>query len=295
MRRAVALIELIFSIVIIALVLTAVPNLISVVNKSSKNAISQEAISNAASHISMVMSQYWDENDTDPNIGNVVLKTESNATNFNPPEFNTSTNNIASSNTNSSNPFSFFPFISSASTQNTSSIPNPFSILPFVTISNNSSNTSSSTTVIYTTRVGSYAASSRRFYIDSNGTILSASNISSDSDDNNTPDDVDDYNGNIYTLITHSGQDANVSEGEYKDTSINIETKVSYANDNYNIDSNTSNGATISYYPSQKVNHTTNIKLIEVKITSSNDPTKKIILKSFSCNIGSSELKERTF
>ena len=296
MRRAVALIELIFSIVIIALVLTAVPNLISVANKSSKNAISQEAVSNAASHISMVMSQFWDENDTDPNIGNVVLKTESNESNFNPPEFNITTNNTTTSTSNSSTiSFPSFPPINS--TQTPSSIPDPFSILPFITINNtNNSNTSNSTTtVIYTTRVGSYAASSRRFYIDTNGTILKATNIGSDSDDNNTPDDIDDYNGNTYTLITHAGQDANVSEGEYKDTLIDINTKVVYVNDNYTIDSNTSNGATISYYPYQKANQTTNVKLIEVKITSSNDPTKKIILKSFSCNIGSSELKERTF
>jgi len=300
MKRAIALIELIFSIVIIALVLTAVPNLISVANKSSKNAISQEAVSNAASHISMIMSQYWDENDTDPNIGNFVLKTDSNDSNFNPPEFNITTNNTTTSTSNSSsggNGWNFPPMSMpgnapmSMSGNGSSSLPSPFSFLPYVEINN----MGGANTFIYTTRVGSYAASSRRFYIDTNGTILSATNIGSDSDDNNTPDDVDDYNGNTYTLITHAGQDANVSEGDYKDTLIDINTKVAYVNDNYTINSNTSNGATISYYPYQKVNQTTNVKLITVTLTSSNDPTKKIILKSFSCNIGSSELKERTF
>jgi len=281
MRRAVALIELIFSIVIIALVLTAVPNLISVANKSSKNAISQEAVSNAASHISMIMSQFWDENNTDPNIGNFVLKTDSNASYFNPQT-------ITTSSSSSSGGGWSFPFMPSSGSSST--LPSPFSFLPHVAIT-----ISGGTQIIYTTRVGSYAASSRRFYIDTNGTILNATNIGSDSDDNNTPDDVDDYNGNTYTLITHSGQDANVSEGEYKDTLIDINTKVAYVNDNYIIDSNTSTGTNIKYYPTTEVNQTTNVKLITVTLTSNNDPTKKIILKSFSCNIGSSELKERTF
>jgi len=61
MRRAIALIELIFSIVIISITLLSVPNMLNSTVKASNNAITQEAVSNGASHLEMIMSQYWDE------------------------------------------------------------------------------------------------------------------------------------------------------------------------------------------------------------------------------------------
>jgi len=62
MRRAIALIELIFAIVIIGITLLTVPNLLNTTTKATVNAITQEAISNGASHLEMILSQYWDEN-----------------------------------------------------------------------------------------------------------------------------------------------------------------------------------------------------------------------------------------
>jgi Tfp pilus assembly protein PilV len=61
MRRAIALIELIFAIVVIGITLLAVPNLLSTTTKASSSAITQEAVSNGASHLEMILSQYWDE------------------------------------------------------------------------------------------------------------------------------------------------------------------------------------------------------------------------------------------
>jgi len=67
MKKAIALIELIFAIVIIGITLLAVPNLLSNTTKASNSAITQEAISNGASHLDMIMSQYWDEKCINPN------------------------------------------------------------------------------------------------------------------------------------------------------------------------------------------------------------------------------------
>jgi len=65
LRPAIAMIELIFAIVIMGIVLMSAPMLISTATKSSFVAIQQEAINEAASHISMVMGYHWDEGDTD--------------------------------------------------------------------------------------------------------------------------------------------------------------------------------------------------------------------------------------
>jgi len=71
MRRAIALIELIFAIVIISITLLSVPNMLNSTIKASNNAITQEAVSNGASHLEMIMSQYWDEEST--NYNNPIL------------------------------------------------------------------------------------------------------------------------------------------------------------------------------------------------------------------------------
>ena len=73
MRRAIALIELIFAIVVIAITLISVPNLISTTTKASNNAITQEAISNASSYLNLIMSSFWDEESTEPKLENPLL------------------------------------------------------------------------------------------------------------------------------------------------------------------------------------------------------------------------------
>ena len=62
MRPAIAMIELIFAIVIMAIVLLSAPMLISTATKSGFVAIQQEAINEAASQVNMIMGHHWDEN-----------------------------------------------------------------------------------------------------------------------------------------------------------------------------------------------------------------------------------------
>jgi hypothetical protein len=63
LRPAVAMIELIFAIVVMGIALMSAPMLISTATQSSFVAIQQEAISEAASHLNMVMGYHWDEGD----------------------------------------------------------------------------------------------------------------------------------------------------------------------------------------------------------------------------------------
>jgi len=64
-RKAIAMIELIFAIVIMGIVLLSIPNLLSVAAKSSYVSLQQEAIATAASHINLILTKEWDENNTD--------------------------------------------------------------------------------------------------------------------------------------------------------------------------------------------------------------------------------------
>jgi hypothetical protein len=57
------MIELIFAIVVMGIALMSAPMLISTATKSSFVAIQQEAVSEAASHLNMVMGYHWDEGD----------------------------------------------------------------------------------------------------------------------------------------------------------------------------------------------------------------------------------------
>jgi len=61
-RPAIAMIELIFSIVIMGIVLLSAPMLISVASKSTSVALQQEGINEAASRINMILTYDWDEN-----------------------------------------------------------------------------------------------------------------------------------------------------------------------------------------------------------------------------------------
>ncbi|WP_456430512.1 type IV pilus modification PilV family protein [Nitratifractor sp.] len=63
-RQGVALIELIFAIVVIAIALMSAPTLIATSAKSASIALQQEGINEAASRISMILTYPWDQNDT---------------------------------------------------------------------------------------------------------------------------------------------------------------------------------------------------------------------------------------
>lgn len=62
LRPAIAMIELIFSLVIMAIVMMSAPMLISTAQKSTNVALQQEGVNEAASRINMIMGYSWDEN-----------------------------------------------------------------------------------------------------------------------------------------------------------------------------------------------------------------------------------------
>ena len=73
-RPAIAMIELIFAIVIMAIVLMSAPMLISTATKSGYVSIIQEALNEAGAQVNMVTGFHWDENDAnelflDPILG----------------------------------------------------------------------------------------------------------------------------------------------------------------------------------------------------------------------------------
>ena len=67
LRPAIAMIELIFSIVIMGIVMMSAPMLISTSTQSTYVSLQQEGINEAASRVHMIMGYAWDENNT--NIG----------------------------------------------------------------------------------------------------------------------------------------------------------------------------------------------------------------------------------
>jgi len=63
MRKAIAMIELVFAIVIMGFVLLSVPSLISTANRSGYTALQQEAIAMTTSQLNLLLSMEWDEAD----------------------------------------------------------------------------------------------------------------------------------------------------------------------------------------------------------------------------------------
>ncbi|WP_295421202.1 hypothetical protein [Sulfurovum sp.] len=64
LRPAIAMIELIFAIVVIGITLLSAPLVLNQSIQSSNVALQQESIAAAASQISLILTQSWDENDT---------------------------------------------------------------------------------------------------------------------------------------------------------------------------------------------------------------------------------------
>jgi len=75
LRNAIAMIELIFAIVIIAFALAAAPMLVSQAAKSAVVVAQQEAIAAVATNISTIMTHPWDEGDTNESVDNPILMT----------------------------------------------------------------------------------------------------------------------------------------------------------------------------------------------------------------------------
>jgi hypothetical protein len=79
-RKAVAMIELIFAIVIMGIALMSAPTLISQASQGSLTVVQQEAIVAGATEIGMIMTRAWDEADTDDTNYNPILATVENNT-----------------------------------------------------------------------------------------------------------------------------------------------------------------------------------------------------------------------
>jgi len=262
MRKAIAMIELIFAMVIIAITLLSVPNLISKTTQASKNAITQEAISNAAAQLDIALTSFWDENATVPQAGNPILVVDSNISGLQEQNITVNLKNGAK----------------------------------FIKVGK---------------RAGSPKDTSRVYAIDTNtpnGARYTATPVNAlgfDANDNNITDDVDDFNNRNTTIsLEAAGQKATATNGDYKDTTIRMHTDVAYIDERPTPTTaggtQDFNNSAVSYNnpftignPNQ--NKTTNIKLITLTLTSQDDPNKRVILRAFSCNIGSAQIKERVF
>ena len=82
-RKAVAMIELIFAIVIMGLALMSAPMLISQASTGSLAAIQQEAVVAGSTEIGMIMTRHWDEADTNESDYAPILKVNENITALN--------------------------------------------------------------------------------------------------------------------------------------------------------------------------------------------------------------------
>jgi len=65
MRRAFTLIELIFSMVIIAIAFSVLPKILQLAVKSSTTSLKEEAMYNAVAYVGLIKSTAWDENNTE--------------------------------------------------------------------------------------------------------------------------------------------------------------------------------------------------------------------------------------
>ena len=237
-KKGIALLELIFSMVIIAITLISVPNLIKSTSTASKEVITQESISNAASYAAMIMSTFWDENCTDPKYANPILYVKKQD-----PDLQ--------------------EYISGG--------------------------------VLVGRRVGSPITTSRRFKNDLTGKRLTASTLLGTEASDGEPDDIDDYNGKSLKLTVQ--EPTTITNGDYKDLLIQIDTTVVYINDSADSGYDKQTVQFNNPFDSTKIEtESTNIKMITLKLSSpKNDPSKQIVLRAFSCNIGSKKLKERLF
>jgi hypothetical protein len=246
MRKAIAMIELIFAIVIMGIILMSAPMLVSTATQSGYVAIQQEGINEAASQVNMILGHSWDENNTDESLRAIILTTTNGDAGLNEVNVTDGTVSIKSGR-----------------------------------------------------RAGTPVESYRRF-TRSDGSEANASAIGSDAGEvvESDWDDMDDYSGTAGLADVETV--ANRSEDYIETTTIDIARTVRYTSDSpsdgsYN-DPGGDNDLTFDFNKTNNAAGTTNIKRIEVSLTSGSTATeldKNITLHAFSCNIGSYELEER--
>jgi len=239
-RKAIAMIELIFAIVIMGIVMLSAPLMLTTATQSSLVAFQQESIAIAASHANTLMTYAWDEKNTKSYLGG-ALDSRILTVVAGDPELNA--------------------------------------------------------------RIGGI-----RRVKDANLSALSST--FGQADGNNTiaglftevrNDDVDDFHGASPSLSIPNATSTNAKsyQDDYMDINVTLQTDISYLDDdiNYNSCGTTGNGCAFNrpFNAGDQV-QSSNIKRINVTLTSSNVAGKKILLKSFMCNIGAANpIKEDGF
>lgn len=241
-RKAIAMIELIFAIVIMGIVLMSAPMLISTAYKSGYVALQQESIAAASSEIGMILTHHWDERDTDENLSAPILITGGD------DDLNESISLVDGNLTG--------------------------------------------------VRGGTSIFSKRNFLTSVGGRLTATSPGTSNFTAEGDFDDIDDFT----TLSSglHDEESTTTSEGDIIDKNIELNTTVAYINDTPTAGTYAGDGnsITLPFSTTAVTTNTTNIKMVEVILTTTNteiELQKKIILKAFSCNIGTYELEEETY
>lgn len=240
MRKAIAMIELIFAIVIMGIILMSAPMLISTASKSGYVAMQQEAINEAAAQVNLVLGHYWDEQNVNETEDSIILQ--------------------AGGDTDL--------------------------------------NEDNSTGSLTGRRAGTPITSLRTF-LTSDGSRLNASAVGVDAGETleEHNDDMDDFDASTSLTEVQSSPDANYIET----TTINIARNVTYMSDapggGTYLDPGADNKLTFSDpFSAALPGGTTNIKQISVTLTSTSSADelqKEVVLRAFTCNIGSYRLEER--
>lgn len=76
-RKAIAMIELIFAIVVMGIAMLAIPMISVQSSRGGDSAMMQESVAAASSELQMIMSRAWDENNTITSLGSPILVTQS--------------------------------------------------------------------------------------------------------------------------------------------------------------------------------------------------------------------------
>jgi type II secretory pathway pseudopilin PulG len=143
-----------------------------------------------------------------------------------------------------------------------------------------------------TAPMGLIGVTSRNSKEDINSTLVPTpiSNFGKNRDANETTytnfDDVDDYDGTKFGLMVFNNENVSSDIGEYIDVNLSMNTQINYVDDNKTANINNINAGEI-----------TNIKFIQLHLTSDSgidELNKSIIMKAFSCNIGTYSIVGRS-
>jgi type II secretory pathway pseudopilin PulG len=143
-----------------------------------------------------------------------------------------------------------------------------------------------------TAPMGLIGVTSRNSKEDINSTLVPTPifNFGKNKDANETTytnfDDVDDYDGTKFGLMVFNNENVSSDIGEYIDVNLSMNTQINYVDDNKTANINNINAGEI-----------TNIKFIQLHLTSDSgidELNKSIIMKAFSCNIGTYSIVGRS-